>query len=83
VYLHEEAGPRTTLEVRKIYSLLGISVEEMQCSRNVGEIWGFTGDKYDDVFRDVPPCTVEENDRRFIGYYCLHIQGDDGGIKNL
>jgi hypothetical protein len=29
------------------------------------------------VYWDVAPCSVVDINRRFIGYYCLHDQGDE------
>jgi hypothetical protein len=39
----------------------------MRTGRSVGEISGSFGGENEDVFRDVPPCSTVEIDRRFVG----------------
>jgi hypothetical protein len=46
----------------------------------IGEISGFQGDEYEDVFWDVASWSLVEIDRRFRGAYSLHHQGEDSNI---
>jgi hypothetical protein len=56
---------------------LGINIAPSGRLYSIGEISDYHDGEYEDILRDIPPCSLSGIGRRFRDAYCLHHQGDE------